>query len=67
MPTVKPLKLAANNNISSVAALVEQLTEEVASEANPWGTDDLIDVNADDGDWSAHLNSYFALYLTIFY
>lgn len=47
------MKLTANNNISSVAALVEQLTEEVASEANPWGTDDLIDVNADDGDWSA--------------
>lgn len=62
MPTLKPLKLAANNNISSVAALVEQLTEEVASEANPWGTDDLIDVNADDGDWSAHFNSHFALY-----
>jgi SCY1-like protein 1 len=62
VPTIKPLRLAANNNISSVAALVEHLTEEVASEANPWGTDDLIDVNADDGDWSMHLNSHFALH-----
>ena len=37
------------------AALVAELTEEAATEeadSNPWGTDDLIDINADQDDWS---------------
>ncbi|KAJ2931247.1 hypothetical protein H1R20_g5851, partial [Candolleomyces eurysporus] len=36
-------------------SLADDLAEEIAASetANPWGTDDLIDVNADEDDWSA--------------
>lgn len=40
----------------SISALADQLADEAAAsasvEGNPWGSDDLIDVNADDDDWS---------------
>jgi len=56
----KGLQLGANKVPPSVAAaaLAAQLAEETAaandiSGSNPWGTDDLIDVNADQDDWSA--------------
>ena len=48
------------------ASLAAQWEEEVAAEEgmqdNPWGTDDLIDINADEDDWgmlsyAAHLES----------
>lgn len=60
-PTVsksKAMQLGAHKVPASVAAaaLVEQLAEEAAAaegEGNPWGNDDLIDVNADEDDWSA--------------
>lgn len=53
----KAMQLGAHKVPASVAAaaLVEQLAEEAAaaeSEGNPWGNDDLIDVNADEDDWS---------------
>lgn len=57
----KGLQLGANKVPPSVAAaaLAAQLAEETAAandigESNPWGTDDLIDVNADQDDWSEH-------------
>ena len=40
---------------TSSSALVAELTEEVVTEeadSNPWATDDLIDINADQDDWS---------------
>ncbi|KAJ7668446.1 ARM repeat-containing protein [Mycena polygramma] len=54
----KAMQLGAHKVPASVAAaaLVEQLAEEAAaaeSEGNPWGNEDLIDVNADEDDWSA--------------
>ncbi|KAF8909893.1 armadillo-type protein [Mucidula mucida] len=51
----KGLQLGAHKSSSAVsAALIDQLTEEVAAENdNPWGGDDLMDVNADEDDWSA--------------
>ncbi|KAJ7287403.1 armadillo-type protein [Mycena rebaudengoi] len=59
-PTAKSkgMQLGAHKLPASVAAaaLVEQLAEEAAAaetEGNPWGDDDLMDVNADDDDWSA--------------
>ena len=51
------LRLGANKVSSSIAidSLVNKLTEEVAEfaaiEGNPWGSDDLIDINADADDW----------------
>ena len=57
----KGLQLGASKVPASVAAasLVVQLEEEAAAEegveGNPWGTDDLIDINADEGDWSKGL------------
>ncbi|GAW00339.1 armadillo-type protein [Lentinula edodes] len=56
---LKGMQLGASKVPSSIAAaLAEQLAEEVAAEdgvdvSNPWGDDDLMDVNADEGDWSA--------------
>jgi len=47
----KGMQLGANK-IPATAAFAAQLADEVAAEGNPWGTSDLIDVNADDGDWS---------------
>ncbi|KAF8995451.1 hypothetical protein BDQ17DRAFT_1365619 [Cyathus striatus] len=47
------------NKLPANTALVEFLSEEARAnginnnEVNPWGNDDLIDVNADEGDWSA--------------
>ncbi|KAE9408578.1 ARM repeat-containing protein [Gymnopus androsaceus JB14] len=53
----KGMQLGANKVPPSVAAaaLAERLAEEAAveEESNPWGDDDLMDVNADEGDWSA--------------
>jgi SCY1-like protein 1 len=57
----KGLQLGASKVPASVAAasLVVQLEEEAVAEegveGNPWGTDDLIDINADEGDWSKWL------------
>ena len=50
----KGMQLGAT--ITANAILADQLAEEAAAgsttlEGNLWGTDDLIDVNADDGDW----------------
>ncbi|RDB24858.1 N-terminal kinase-like protein [Hypsizygus marmoreus] len=54
----KGMQLGANKVPSNIAAavLAEQWAEEVAESVgseNPWGNDDLIDVNADADDWSA--------------
>ncbi|KAF9268803.1 ARM repeat-containing protein [Marasmius fiardii PR-910] len=55
----KSLQLGANKVPASVAAasLAQQLADEAAAEdgvdTNPWGNDDLMDVNADQDDWSA--------------
>jgi len=54
----KGLQLGANKVPSSVSMgmLADQLAEEAAAtaslEGNPWGTEDLMDVNADEDDWS---------------
>ncbi|KAJ7647578.1 armadillo-type protein [Roridomyces roridus] len=58
LPKGKGMQLGAHKVPASVAAaaLVEQLAEEAAaaeSDGNPWGNDDLIDINADEDDWSA--------------
>lgn len=51
------LRLGANKASSSIAidSLVNKLAEEAAEfttiEGNPWGSDDLIDMNADADDW----------------
>jgi SCY1-like protein 1 len=51
------LRLGANKASSSIAidSLVNKLTEEATEsaniEVNPWGSDDLIDMNADADDW----------------
>jgi SCY1-like protein 1 len=51
------LRLGANKASSSIAinSLVNKLTEETAEsatlEGNPWGSDDLIEMNADADDW----------------
>lgn len=52
------MQLGANKVLPSIAAsiLAEQWAEEISESAgaeNPWGNDDLIDVNADEDDWSA--------------
>lgn len=53
----KGMQLGANKVPPSIAAVVlaERLAEEATAEeeSNPWGDDDLMDVNADEGDWSA--------------
>ncbi|KAJ8076987.1 Nuclear aminoacylation-dependent tRNA export pathway component [Marasmius tenuissimus] len=55
----KGLQLGANKVPPSTvaASLGQQLAEEAAAEdgvdSNPWGNDDLMDVNADEDDWSA--------------
>lgn len=57
---VKGMQLGANKVPvgATSAALVAQLAEEVAAEGNddvnPWGSDDLMDVNADQDDWSKY-------------
>lgn len=65
----KGLQLGANKMSSAAsAALINRLADEAAAEnggdddSNPWGTEDLMDVNADEDDWSelftALLNTY---------
>ncbi|KAF5388789.1 hypothetical protein D9757_005678 [Collybiopsis confluens] len=55
----KGMQLGASkvpSNVSAAAMLAEQLALEATveeGESNPWGDEDLIDVNADEGDWSA--------------
>lgn len=42
------------SSASKTAALAAELVGEAEGEAtNAWGTDDLMDVNADEDDWSA--------------
>lgn len=54
----KGMQLGASKVPAGMAAasLAAQLEEEAAAEDgvqdNPWGTDDLIDINADEDDWS---------------
>lgn len=56
--TGKGLQLNSSRHSTSFTAgiLTDELLEEATASAtidgNPWGSDDLIDVNADDGDWS---------------
>jgi len=56
--------LGANKVPPSIAAVVlaERLAEEATAEeeSNPWGDDDLMDVNADEGDWSAYRQSFIS-------
>jgi SCY1-like protein 1 len=53
----KGMQLGAKSHVTAAAnaSLADQLAEEAAAsstlEGNPWGTDDLIDVNADEDDW----------------
>ncbi|KAF8070341.1 armadillo-type protein [Lyophyllum atratum] len=54
----KGMQLGSNKVPPSIATsiLADQWVEEIADSAgagNPWGNDDLIDVNADQDDWSA--------------
>ncbi|KAH6914204.1 other/SCY1 protein kinase [Coprinopsis sp. MPI-PUGE-AT-0042] len=51
----KPMKLGLKTTSASTnQSLADQLAEELATaEGNPWGNDDLMDVNADEDDWSA--------------
>jgi SCY1-like protein 1 len=46
------MQLGAHKVPTAVASAV--LAEEMASQGNenPWGNDDLIDINADEDDWS---------------
>ncbi|KAL4248157.1 Catalytically Inactive Kinase-Related Protein [Abortiporus biennis] len=48
-------KVPANVTMSKMAAewAEEAAAEAEASQSNPWGSDDLMDVNADQDDWSA--------------
>lgn len=62
------LRLGANKASSSIAidSLVNKLVEEESAtsatiEGNPWGSDDLIDVNADDDDWSMSTSFYYRI------
>jgi SCY1-like protein 1 len=52
----KGMQLGGKSHATTAnASLADQLAEEAAAsatlEGNPWGTDDLIDVNADEDDW----------------
>lgn len=52
----KTMQLGGNkqSSASKTAALAAELAGEAEGEAtNAWGTDDLMDVNADEDDWSA--------------
>lgn len=46
----KGMQLGANKTPAATFAM--QLEEEMGGGASPWGTDDLIDINADEDDWS---------------
>lgn len=63
------MQLGANKVPPSIAAaaLAERLAEEatVEEESNPWGDDDLMDVNADEGDWSAYQQAVHSVVLII--
>jgi SCY1-like protein 1 len=61
-PSVNPSRgrgLQLGGNKASSSVLAAQLAQEVANEAgegsNPLWNDDLIDINADEGDWSMFL------------
>lgn len=51
MSKSKGMQLGANR--VPAAVLAEQWAEESSSNDNPWGNDDLIDINADQDDWSS--------------
>ncbi|KAG5652467.1 hypothetical protein H0H81_004875, partial [Sphagnurus paluster] len=55
-PKAKGMQLGASKRPTAIAATIiaEQWAEDDSTgNENPWGTDDLIDVNADQDDWSA--------------
>lgn len=55
-PRAKGLQLGANKQSASAkaAALATEMASEMGGDAgDAWGTDDLMDVNADEEDWSA--------------
>lgn len=52
-----PLRLGVNKSSSNIPidSLVNEFAEDAAfttTQDNPWGSDDLMDVNADNDDWS---------------
>lgn len=51
----KSLKLGANKHKTKVPSLADALAAEADKDAgsNAWGSDDLMDVNADEDDWNA--------------
>ncbi|KAF7969152.1 hypothetical protein HWV62_28194 [Athelia sp. TMB] len=51
----KGMQLGANKVPAATLAmeLEEEATSAMGGDSNPWGTDDLIDINADEDDWSA--------------
>lgn len=51
----KSLKLGANKHKAVVPSLADALATEVENDAgsNAWGSDDLMDVNADEDDWNS--------------
>lgn len=58
---VKGMQLGAHKvpASASAAALAAEWAEEAALDAaqsNPWGSDDLMDVNADQDDWSERIH-----------
>ena len=48
--------------VSSVPDWAEEAAAELESSTstNPWGNDDLMDVNADEDDWSASASLWYA-------
>lgn len=68
------MQLGANKVPTGVAsaALASKLADEVAAseginDGNPWGTDDLIDINADQDDWSESVFCLLHRKLTFLY
>jgi SCY1-like protein 1 len=52
IPKAKGMQLGANK-VPAAAAMAAKLADEiVAEDSHPWESDDLIDVNADQDDWS---------------
>lgn len=50
--SAKPKGMQLNSNKVVKNTLPEGLVEEANGSSNPWGSDDLMDVNADADDWS---------------
>jgi len=51
----KSMQLGASKSSAVFSSLADQLTEEAEKEeGNPWGNEDLMDVNADEDDWSEY-------------